>query len=98
MARFVAHCEFYAQDIENATLVIRVLSLSFFSERKPVLPYFVFCLIIVKSLQLRKRRQIVKPRKYCLVRVIGFFFFLRMFSLIFLSLTGWEFHVNFLRL
>ena len=42
LACFVAHCEFYAQDIENATLVIRVLSLSFLSERKPVLPYFVF--------------------------------------------------------
>ena len=33
-----------------------------------VSPYF-----IVKSLQLRGRRQIVEPRKYCLVRVIVFF-------------------------
>ena len=31
-------------------------------------PYF-----IVKSLQLRGRRQIAEPRKYCLVRVIVFF-------------------------
>ena len=31
-------------------------------------------LIIVKSLQLRGRRQIAEPRKYCLVRVIVFFF------------------------
>ena len=49
--------------------------------------YFFFCvrrktvgatftlyssLIIVKSLQLRGRRKIAKPRKYCLVRVIVF--------------------------
>ena len=33
-----------------------------------VSPYF-----IVKSLQLRGSRQIVEPRKYCLVRVIVFF-------------------------
>ena len=33
-----------------------------------VFPYF-----IVKSLQLRRRRQITEPRKYCLVRVIVFF-------------------------
>ena len=33
-----------------------------------VSPYF-----IVKSLQLRGRRQIVKPYKYCLVHVIVFF-------------------------
>ena len=33
-----------------------------------VSPYF-----IVKSLQLRGRRQIAEPRKYCLVRVIVFF-------------------------
>ena len=32
-----------------------------------------FSLIIVKSLQLRGRRQIAEPRKYCLVRVIVFF-------------------------
>ena len=33
-----------------------------------VSPYF-----IVKSLQLRGRRQIAEPRKYCFVRVIVFF-------------------------
>ena len=33
-----------------------------------VSPYF-----IVKSLQLRGRRQIAEPRKYCLVRVIFYF-------------------------
>ena len=33
-----------------------------------VSPYF-----IVKSLQLRGRRQIAEPRKYCVVRVIVFF-------------------------
>ena len=44
-----------------------------------VSPYF-----IVKSLQLRGRRQIAEPRKYCLVRVIIFFnvcfFYLFCFS------------------
>ena len=33
----------------------------------------VFSLIKVKSLQLRGRRQIAEPRKYCVVRVIVFF-------------------------
>ena len=33
----------------------------------------VFSLIIVKSLQLRGRRQIAEPHKYCLVRVIVLF-------------------------
>ena len=37
------------------------------------------------SLQLRGRRQIAEPRKYCLVRVIVFFFLWRVFSLIFVS-------------
>ena len=45
-------------------------------------------LIIVISLQLRGRRQIAEPRKYCLVRVIVFP--CRVFSL-FLFLIGWEF-------
>ena len=49
----------------------------------------IFSLIIVKSLQLRGRRQIAEPRKYCLVRVIVFFGV--CFSLFFLLLTGWEF-------
>ena len=40
-------------------------------------------LIIVISLQLRGRRQIIKPRKYCLVRVIVFLW--HMFSLFFVS-------------
>ena len=46
-------------------------------------------LIIVKSLQLRGRRQITKPRKYCLVRVIVFLW--RVCFFFFLFLTGWEF-------
>ena len=46
-------------------------------------------LIIVIFLQLRGRRQIVEPRKYCLVRVIVFFF--GMCFLYFLFLTSWEF-------
>ena len=40
-------------------------------------------LIIVISLQLRGRRQIAEPRKYCLVHVIVFLW--RVFSLIFVS-------------
>ena len=45
-------------------------------------------LIIVKSLQLRGRRQIAEPRKYCLVHVIVFF---DVCFLYFLFLRGWEF-------
>ena len=41
-------------------------------------------LIIVISLQLRGRRQIAEPRKYCLVRVIVFLWGV-FFSLIFVS-------------
>ena len=48
-----------------------------------------FSLIIVKSLQLRGRRQIVEPRKYCLVRVIAFFGV--CFLYFFLFLIGWDF-------
>ena len=44
-------------------------------------------LIIVKSLQLRGRRQIAEPCKYCLVRVIVFF---GVCFLYFLFLTSWE--------
>ena len=50
---------------------------------------------IVKSLQLSGRRQIAEPRKYCLVRVIVFF--LRVFSLFVLFLTGWDFWLNSLQ-
>ena len=46
-------------------------------------------LIILISLQLRGRRQIAEPRKYCLVRVIVFLW--RVFFSNFLFLTGWEF-------
>ena len=46
----------------------------------------------MKSLQLRGRRQIAEPRKYYLVRVIVFF--LRVFSLFVLFLTGWNFGLN----
>ena len=48
----------------------------------------LYSLIIVKSLQLRGRRQIAEPRKYCLVRVIVFF---GVCFLYFLFFTGWEF-------
>ena len=47
----------------------------------------------MKSLQLRGRRQIAEPHKYCLVRVMVFFgvCFLYLFFFFFLFLTGWEF-------
>ena len=72
LAHFVTHCESYAQDIENAVLVIKVLLLSFLRDWNTVLPHLYFSLIIVKSLQLCKRRQIAEPHKYCLVCVIVF--------------------------
>ena len=50
----------------------------------------------MKPLQLHIRRQIAGPCKYFLVHMIVFF--LRLFSLFFLFLTGWEFRVNFLQL
>ena len=56
-----------------------------------VSPYF-----IMKSLQLRGRRQIAEPRKYYLVRVIIFLW--RVFSLFILFLIGWEFWLNSLQL
>ena len=66
--------------------------MSCFREREKIVaasctPYS--SLIIVKSLQLRGRRQIAESRKYCLVHVIVFLW--RVFSLIFLFLTGWDF-------
>ena len=54
-----------------------------------------FSLIIVKFLQLRKRRQIVKPHKYCLVRMI--IFSLACIFSSFLFLTDWEFRINSLQ-
>ena len=46
----------------------------FFVREKNCSRTLYFSLIIVKSLQLCERRQIAKPRKYCFVRVIFFFF------------------------
>ena len=57
------------------SLIIRVLLLSVFlreSEKHCSLNLY-FSLIIVKSLQLRGRRQITEPCKYCLMRMIVFF-------------------------
>ena len=56
---------------------------------KIVAAFCIFSLIIVKSLQLRGRRQITELRKYCLVRIIVLFL-LYVFSL-FLFLTDWKF-------
>ena len=57
-------------------------------EKNIVVALCIFSLIIVKSLQLRGRRQIAEPRKYCFVRVIVFF---GVCFLYFLFLTSWEF-------
>ena len=79
----VTHCESYVQDIKTVVLKIRVLML--FLKEKTVLPHFVFfSLRIVKSLQLRGRRQIAEPRKYYLV--CDYFSLVYIFSL-FLHLT-----------
>ena len=71
------------QDVENITLVIRVCRWFFEREEKLYCHTLYFSLIIMKSLQLRGRRQIAKPHKYCLVRVIVFLW--RVFSLFFVS-------------
>ena len=64
-----------------------------FEREKTVLPtLFIFSLIIVKSLQFCGHRQIVEPRKYCLVHVIIFLW--RVFSLFYFSQV-WEFQVKF---
>ena len=76
LARFVAHCESCAHDVENRNFEIRVYWLSCFlrERRKTVVATCIsFFSIIVKSLQLCKRRQIAESRKYCLVHVIVFF-------------------------
>ena len=94
LARFVAHCESCVQDVKTVVLVIKVCCCCL-RERKIVLPHLYFYLIIVKSLQLRERRQIAELRKYCLLRVIIFLW--HVFSLFFLFLTNCEFCVNFLQ-
>ena len=89
LAYFVAYCESFMQDIKTIVLEIRVLCC--FWERKLDCHHILyFSLKIVKSLQRRGRRQIAKPRKYCLMcdyfSLMYFFFFLICISLI------WEFH------
>ena len=49
----------------------------------------------MKSLQLRKRRQIVEPHKYCFVRMI--IFSLACIFSSFLFLIDWEFRINSLQ-
>ena len=84
------------QPIVEPPFVIRVFQcgvVALFSYGQKILQsQVILCIsshIIVISLQLRGRRQIAEPRKYCLVCVIVFLW--RVFSLIFLFLTGWEF-------
>ena len=73
LTRFVTHCESFMQDIETVVLVIRFFLMKFFfRERKSIVLHLYFSLIIVKSLQLRRRRQITEARKYCLVHAIIF--------------------------
>ena len=56
LTRFVAHYESCVQDIENAILVIRVLVVVFEREKNCTATLVFFFLIIVKSLQLRRRK------------------------------------------
>ena len=70
-------------------------SCSFEREKKTVQLHLYFSLIIVKSLQLHRYRQIAEPRKYYLVRVI---FFFGVCFLYFCFLQVWEFRVNSLQL
>ena len=82
---FLAHCESCAHDVENTVLVIRVCFVVVFERLKHYTAALcIFFLIIVKSLQLHRHRQITEPRKYYLVRVIVFFLW-RVFSLFFVS-------------
>ena len=59
-------------------------------------PTLYSSLIIVISLQLRRRKQIAEPRKYCLVRVIVFLWL--VFSLIFFVSHGLGIQFNSLQL
>ena len=62
-----------------------------FFRKKTVLPHSIFfSLKIVKSLQLRGRRQIVELRKYCLV---CYYFSLAYIFLFFYISQIWELHV-----
>ena len=96
LAHFVAHCESYAQVVENTILWLGFVVVVFLEWEKNSSRTLYFSLIIVKFLQLRGRRQIAKPRKYYLMCVIVFFFW-HVFSLFFLFLTGWEFRINYLQ-
>ena len=59
---------------------------SFLRERKRILPHLYFFLDNSEILQLCRRRQIIEPRKYCLVRVIIFLW--HVFSLFCFSQVG----------
>ena len=88
---FFTHCESCAQDVENVTFFIRVCYCQFLIERTNyTVALCIFpwnpCEILVKSLQLCGRRQIAKPRKYCLMYVIVFLW--RVFSLFCFSQVG----------
>ena len=79
--------------VENAIWLLGFWSCRvLYREKILQLHILYYSLIIMKSLQLRRCRQITEPRKYCLMRVIVFFLW-RVFSLFFffLFLTGWEF-------
>ena len=79
-----------AQDVENAILRLGFVVVVFL-EREKKKHYsctLYFSLIIVKSLQLRGRRKIAEPRKYCLVRVNFFFTLWHVFSLFCFSQVG----------
>ena len=79
-----------AQDVENSILRLGFVVVMFIEkEKKHCSCTLYFSLIIVKSLQLHERRKIAEPHKYCLVRVIFFFFTLwHVFSLFCFSQVG----------
>ena len=56
-------------------VLLWVLLSCFCGQRKNIVaaPFLYSFLIIVKSLHLHGRRQIIEPRKYCLVHIIIFF-------------------------
>ena len=96
LAYFIAHCESYAHDVENAVLVIKVCCCRFWETETLYCRTLYFSLIIVKSLQLRERRQIAKLCKYCLVCVIIFLLVCVLSILCFSQV--WEFQINSLQI
>ena len=95
LTHFVTHCESCAQDVENVFWWLAFGCCSFWDREKLYYRTCIFSLIVVTSLQLRGRRKIAEPRKYCLVRVIIFFGVCFLYFFVSYRL---EFRVNSLQL